>query len=440
MKLVLGALQWTAFMIAAAIVVPVAVAQSFHLDHSDSARLIQSTFFVLGIAAVIQCLKGHRLPINESPAGLWWGVYTIYGGLTGTVFATYGETLRGLQGALLVSAVCFFLLSVFKVIDRLAALFTPVVTGVYLLLLVMQLSQPIIKGLLGIGYLKDSVDGLVFVLALVVVAAAFIMSNSHIVFLKQYSILLALFGGWVLFAAAGVAKPIEMPDRLFQLPSLFPFGAPLFNSGLAITSVFITILLIVNMLASMKVVDIAVKKFGKQTDGKRYERPAGFAAAFSHLLSGLSGAIAPVPISGAAGFIETTKMPSKKPFVLGSMLVVFISVIPFFMNAFASLPSPIGFAVNFVVFSAMVGLAFTEFDSYEKSELKRVRAVIGISLLTGVGIMFVPESALKDMHPVFISLLSNGLVLGTLAAIAMDQFQLWRRRKSDNLVSSENKH
>ncbi|MEC1291789.1 purine/pyrimidine permease [Bacillus mojavensis] len=440
MKLVLGALQWAAFMIAAAIVVPVAVAQSFHLDHSDSARLIQSTFFVLGIAAVIQCLKGHRLPINESPAGLWWGVYTIYGGLTGTVFATYGETLRGLQGALLVSAVCFFLLSVFKVIDRLAALFTPVVTGVYLLLLVMQLSQPIIKGLLGIGYLKDSVDGLVFALALVVVAAAFIMSNSNIVFLKQYSILLALFGGWVLFAAAGVAKPIEWPVRLFQLPSLLPFGAPLFNSGLAITSVFITILLIVNMLASMKVVDIAVKKFGKQTDGKRHERHAGFAAAFSHLLSGLSGAIAPVPISGAAGFIETTKMPSKKPFVLGSMLVVFISVIPFFMNAFASLPSPVGFAVNFVVFSAMVGLAFAEFDSYETSELKRVRTVIGISLLTGVGIMFVPGSALKDMHPVFISLLSNGLVLGTLAAIVMDQFQLWRRRKSDNLVSSENKH
>ncbi|KFK77344.1 permease family protein [Bacillus spizizenii] len=215
MKLVLGALQWTAFIIAAAIVVPVAIAQSFHLDHSDSARLIQSTFFVLGIAAVIQCLKGHRLPINESPAGLWWGVYTIYAGLTGTVFATYGDTLRGLQGALLVSAVCFFLLSVFKVIDRLAALFTPVVTGVYLLLLVMQLSQPIIKGILGIGYRKDGVDGLVFGLALVVIAAAFMMTNSNIMFFKQYSILLALFGGWVLFAAAGAAKPMEMPDRLF---------------------------------------------------------------------------------------------------------------------------------------------------------------------------------------------------------------------------------
>ncbi|MDF9766555.1 xanthine/uracil permease [Bacillus velezensis] len=113
MKLILGGLQWTAFMIAAAIVVPVAIAQSFHLNHADSAALIQSTFFVLGVAAVIQCLQGHRLPINESPAGLWWGVYTIYGGLTGTVFATFGETLRALQGALLLSAGLFLFVQPF---------------------------------------------------------------------------------------------------------------------------------------------------------------------------------------------------------------------------------------------------------------------------------------------------------------------------------------
>ncbi|MCP1562392.1 MULTISPECIES: purine/pyrimidine permease [Bacillus] len=436
MKLILGGLQWTAFMIAAAIVVPVAIAQSFHLNHADSAALIQSTFFVLGVAAVIQCLQGHRLPINESPAGLWWGVYTIYGGLTGTVFATFGETLRALQGALLLSAVFFFLFSLFKVIERLAVLFTPVVTGVYLLLLVMQLSQPIVKGLLGIGYLKNSVDGLVFGLAMVVTAAMFIMSRSNVTFLRQYAILLSLAGGWILFAVFGAAKPIQIPDRVIQLPSLFPFGKPVFDSGLIITSLFITVLLIVNMLASIRVVEAAVKKFGG-TVGKRRERPAGFAASISHLLSGLSGGIAPVPISGAAGFIETTKLPSKKPFLLGSVFVMIISMIPLFMNAFASLPSPVGFAVNFVVFSTMAGLAFTEFDSYEKAEQKRIRSIIGLALLTGVGVMFVPESALSGMHPILISLLSNGLVLGTLLAIAIDRIQLIKKKKSDNLVSSD---
>ncbi|MDI5788060.1 purine/pyrimidine permease [Bacillus licheniformis] len=33
-------------------------------------------------------------------------------------------------------------------------MFTPVVTGIYLLLLVIQLSDPIVKGVMGIGYRK----------------------------------------------------------------------------------------------------------------------------------------------------------------------------------------------------------------------------------------------------------------------------------------------
>ncbi|QHZ45222.1 purine/pyrimidine permease [Bacillus sp. NSP9.1] len=433
MKLLFGALQWTAFIIASAIVVPIAIGQSFELNQTETAGLIQSTFFVLGTTAFIQTLLGHRLPINESPAGLWWGVYTIYAGLTGTVFAAYGETLQALQGAMLLSAVFFFIFSLFKVIDKLAVMFTPVVTGVYLLLLVIQLSEPIVKGVMGIGYRQNDLDVPVFLLAAVIMLTTFLMSKSHVPFLKQYSILIALIGGWILFAVFGVAKPPEHADKLFHLPDIFPFGVPLFDSGLIVTSLFITVLLIVNMLASIRVVEGAVKQFEKLEERKR-ARPAGFIASVSHLLSGLLGAVGTVPISGAAGFIQTTRVSSKKPFLLGSLIVIFISFFPYIMNVFASLPSPVGFAVNFVVFSTMVGMAFAEFDAYGKNEAGRVRFVTGIALLAGVGVMFVPESALAGMHPVVVSLLSNGLVLGTVIAIAVEQIQL-RKKKFDNLVS-----
>ncbi len=433
MKLLFGALQWTAFIIASAIVVPIAIGQSFGLNQAETAGLVQSTFFVLGTTAFIQCLLGHRLPINESPAGLWWGVYTIYSGLTGTVFATHIETLQGLQGAMLLSAVFFFIFSLFKVIDKLAVMFTPVVTGIYLLLLVIQLSDPIVKGVMGIGYRKNEVDIPVFLLAVVIMLATFLMSRSNIPVLKQYSILIALFGGWVLFAVFGVAKAPEHANQLFRLPDIFPFGMPLFDSGLVVTSLFITVLLIVNMLASIRVVEGAVRQFEKLEERTR-ARPAGFIASVSHLLSGLLGAVGTVPISGAAGFIQTTRMSSKKPFLLGSLIVIVISFFPLVMNTFASLPSPVGFAVNFVVFSTMVGLAFAEFDSYEKDEAGRIRFVTGIALLAGVGVMFVPESALEGMHPVFVSILSNGLVLGTIVAIAAEQMQL-RKKKYDNIVS-----
>ena len=59
--------------IAASIAVPIAIAQAFELNQVQSAELIQSTFFSLGLVAMVQCLCGHMLPINESPAGLWWG-------------------------------------------------------------------------------------------------------------------------------------------------------------------------------------------------------------------------------------------------------------------------------------------------------------------------------------------------------------------------------
>ena len=94
---------------------------------------------------------------------------------------------------------------------------------------------------------------------MVVTAAMFIMSRSNVTFLRQYAILLSLAGGWILFAVFGAAKPIQIPDRVIQLPALFPFGKPVFDSGLIITSLFITVLLIVNMLASIRVVEAAVK-------------------------------------------------------------------------------------------------------------------------------------------------------------------------------------
>ena len=49
LKLFLGAIQWMAFFIAASIAVPIAIAQAFELNQVQSAELIQSTFFSLGL-------------------------------------------------------------------------------------------------------------------------------------------------------------------------------------------------------------------------------------------------------------------------------------------------------------------------------------------------------------------------------------------------------
>ena len=68
------------------IVAPIAIAGLFGLNAEESAGFVQRTMFILGVSGFLQAVFGHRLPINEGPAGLWWGVFVLYGGLSTALF------------------------------------------------------------------------------------------------------------------------------------------------------------------------------------------------------------------------------------------------------------------------------------------------------------------------------------------------------------------
>lgn len=314
MKTSLSAIQWMAFIIAGSIVAPIAIADIYHLNTTETAGLVQRTMFVLGVSGLLQASIGHRMPINEGPAGLWWGVFTIYAGLSTTLFSSEIETLQALEGAMIISGLVFFLLSLFKLIEKLALLFTPVVSGIYLLLLVIQLSGSFLNGMMGLGNGKIQVDLSIALFSIVLVALTFYLSRHRIKWVSQYSILLSLAAGWVLFSLFGLGEGMNSyKGPAFALPEVFAFGAPVFDSGLMVTSVFITFLLITNMLASIRVTGQVLKEKGDIDLVFRY-RASGFTAGVNQVLGGIFSAIGSVPISGAAGFIATTGITRLLPF------------------------------------------------------------------------------------------------------------------------------
>lgn len=429
MKTTISGFQWMAFMIAGSIVAPIAIADLFGLNSLETTGLVQRTMFVLGLSSLLQGLFGHRLPINEGPAGLWWGVFAIYAGLSTTLFASNIETLRGLEGAMIVSGVAFILLSVFKLIQKLASLFTPVVLGVYLLLLVMQLSGSFMNGMLGVGYRQDSVDLPIGLFSVILILFTFYLSKHRITWISQYSILISLGVGWLFFALLGFSKPIDFhTSKVIQLPSFFEFGLPIFDAGMITTAIFVTMLLLTNMIASIQVVDDVIAKEQKKKGREVSFGRAGLVSGINQLLGGAFSAIGSVPISGAAGFIATTKLTSILPFLMGSLFVLVSSLSPQIMTIFAALPTPVGYAVTFVVFANMISIAFFQFD--QEKDIARIRLVIGISLLIGVGSMFVPSAAYEGVQPILTSVLNNGLVLGSLTAIIVDQ--LTKKKRNAN--------
>lgn len=78
LRVLFSSLQWALFILMSSVIVPIAIASSYGLDTISTVEFVQRTLFVLGLAGILQTLFGHHLPIQEGPAGLWWGVFFLY--------------------------------------------------------------------------------------------------------------------------------------------------------------------------------------------------------------------------------------------------------------------------------------------------------------------------------------------------------------------------
>ncbi|PGZ17549.1 purine/pyrimidine permease [Bacillus cereus] len=415
MKTFLSALQWALFILAGSLIVPISVAANYGLEGAEAIAFVQRTLFVLGFAGLLQAVFGHRLPIQEGPAGLWWGIFSLYASLGVVLFGSNSETLRVLQYAFLLSGIICIILSVLGLIDKLVRYFTPTVIGTYLFLLVAQLSGSFLKGMFGLDGQHTEVQANVFILSLIVILLSFFIMKLPII--GQYSVLFSIVFGWILFACFGLSNPVTPVTDIIRLPSLFVFGYPRIEWNMAITVIFVTLLLLTNMLASIRVVQKVVSKYEKDAVHDRFKQ-AGVITGINQLLGGLFSAIGPVAISGSAGFIATTDIYKRLPFMLGSGFIIVISIFPKITSFFAAIPVAVGYAAIYPVFASMIGLAFREYDTVEDRE--RLFRVAGLSLFTGIGVMFVPPQAFSTLPPFLASFLSNGLVLGSVMAILLE--------------------
>lgn len=415
MRIIFSSVQWAFFILAGSIVAPLAIGLAFHLSQPEIAAFLQRSLFVIGAATLLQVLFGHRLPIYDGPAGLWWGAFLMFAGIAAATKVPPVSLLPHLEMGLLISGALLVGLGLLRVISIIKKIFTPVVTGTYMILLVAQLSGSFLKGVLGIGYLGPNIELRVAIPALLTLVVTALLGQSRRPMLRNYSVLIGIAFGWIVFAAAGISKPAaEAGARIFTWPALLPFGRPQFDAGIVFTSVFTALLLLSNLIASVNVVEKAVGRESKPV----FDR-AGLFMGISQILSGLFGAVGMVPVSSSAGFIETTKLKDRLSFGVGSAMVLVISFFPHLTMFFASLPVPVGYAAVFTAFANLIGIGLREYASGGYSEDRLL--IIGISLLVGLGGMFIPAEALQEL-PAFLSpLLTNGLVLGVIVCILLEQ-------------------
>jgi xanthine/uracil permease len=413
MRTALSAVQWAMFILAGSVVAPLAIGQAYGLTPQEIAEFVQRTLFVLGIVSILQALFGHRLPIMEGPAVLWWGVFLLFAQLSSGMGMGLLDILKAFELGLLASGVIFLLMSFFKWMEPVRKLFTPTVIGTYFLLLVAQMSGPFLNGILGTS--SQTVNWSASAISLATLIVAITLARSRNGLLRSFSVLIAIVFGWSLFALAGLYHPFDsQTGGWFSLPKLFVWGWPEWNGAILFTSFLVTLLLLSNLMASVEAVEKVVK-----TDESADRNRSVLVMGGSQMLSGVFSTVGFVPLSYTAGFILTTKMKEKLPFLLGSLLLLLISFFPPVTMWFASIPVPVGYASVFLSFANMIGMGLKELADTGLDE--RNRYVVGISLMTGMGSMFLPAAFLSQL-PAFISpLASNGLLVGVFTCILLEQ-------------------
>ncbi len=424
MKLVFSSIQWAIFILANSVVAPISVGAVFHLNPGEIASLLQRCLFVLGAGSLIQVLFGHKLPIPEGPAGLWWGVFLIFGNFAISMNLDPHLILRNIEMGLLISGFLFIIMGLFKAIDKIKQIFTPIVTGTYLFLLVAQLSASFIKGIMGVGYLSNNVDAKVAIPAIVTLIVTATLSMSRKPIIRSFSILYGIVFGWILFWILNITKPVLNADIVFfSIPEIFAFGMPKIDGGIILTSIITALLLLSNLIASVEV----VKKVSESKEEPNYNK-ASFFMGINQILASIFSSIGFVPVSSAAGFVTTTKIKDKLPFIGGALLILIISFFPPVTLFFASLPVPVGYATIFLAFSNLIVMALKEYSTVldDSSRL----SIIGCSLMIGIGSMFIPIEALRTVPKFLTSVLNNGLILGVITCIILEQSHMILKKKA----------
>ncbi|WP_442601446.1 purine/pyrimidine permease [Paenibacillus sp. KN14-4R] len=429
MKLFFSSFQWVVFILAGSLVAPIAAGHAFGFPPEDISSMIQRTFLLIGLSGLLQTIFGHRLPIMENPAGLWWGVFTVYAGLiaSGTLGLSVG--LQQLEMGMIIAGILFAVIALFRWTASISKLFTPLVIGTYLILLVAQLSGSFMKGIMGIGYLSSTVVNLqVAVPAILTVIIAMILPRSRFAIFRNYSILISLATGWILFMLFGVSQPQTPVDTWFSAPKPFEWGVPMFDSGILVTSIFISLLLLTNMITSIKITADVVKSKGGDVQDIPYNRTTAIMGVNS-MLGGVFSAMGCVPISGTAGFILTTSIFQRLPFIIASVFMIGISFFPTLTAFFSSIPMPVGYATIFVPFASMIGLGLKEYRNIELNDKNRF--ILGVSLMIGIGCMFIPATAIGQLPGLLRTVANNGLILGMVTCIVLEQvYKLVERKKA----------
>jgi len=415
-------------MYSGAVAVPLIVGSAIGLNKSELAFLITADLFTCGIATLLQCLGlfrniGIRLP-------LMLGVtFTAVGPM---IAIGSGLGLQYVYGSIIISGLFVFLAAGY--FGKLRKFFPPIVTGSVVTIIGTSLLPVALNWAAGGVGAKDYGSPFNLALAFGVLLFIIVFTRYAKGFWSAIAVLLGLILGSLLAAALGhmsLAGIAAEPWVAITKP--FWFGWPKFDLVAILTMVLVAIVSMVEstgvFFALGKVTGITIKE-EHISNGLRAE---GLAV----MLGAVFNSFPYTTFSQNVGLVALTRVKSRYVVAAAGIILILLGLLPKFAYIVASIPSAVLGGAGLVMFGmvAASGIRMLGAVDYERTENL---FIVAVSVGLGLGVAVVPQM-FAHLNPTLSMLVSNGIVVGSLAAIILNYIFNYRQgyNTEEDLVVAE---
>ena len=414
-------IQWFVFLLANAVAIPIVIGPLFDMSSIVVMQLMQRTFFIMGVACFLQGWIGHKMPIVDGPAGIWVSTFAVFAGTISTATGSAENSLRLLEMAMILTGIFLMLFGLFKISGKIISIFTPLVTGVFLTLLTVQLGGTFLQGMTGVAeYAVIQIDATI--VSFITFILVWVLSLFSHGWKKSYAVLIGIVVGWVVYELF-IGTSSERPNGLqtISAPEWFAWGTPIWDWSLIPIALLTAVILLSNIVAALSAVTDVREEKARVSYGDMNR--SSFTLGVNHGISGIFSGIAVITLASSAGFLKLTGEKRIRPFLIASAVLILASFFPSMIYYLAQIPAPIANAALLATFVELMGLGIKNLFSNRLDD--RNTTIITVSLLIGSGLMFFPADSFSGLSDMVRQVVSNGLLVGTAIAVILEL--IWKR-------------
>lgn len=413
---VLG-LQHVLIMYAGAVAVPLIIGRALKLPPAQVGLLISADLFACGLATILQSLGlpgvGVRLPVmmgvTFAAVSPMLAMIAAGGGALSSLNVIYGAVI---------GAGVFGLLAA-PLVGRLSRLFPPVVTGTVILMIGVSLMRIGINWAAG-GQPADPGFGAPAHLAMALLVLAVILLLSR--FGKGIVAHTAVLSGVIIGCATAVATQQMRFDHVAAAPwfgvvAPFQFGWPRFEAAPILTMCLVMVVIMVESFGMFLAVGQMVGRPATQDDVIRGLR----ADALGTILGGVFNTFPYTSYSQNVGLVGMTNVRSRFVCVAGGVILLLLGLSPKLAAVVEAVPSFVLGGAGMVMFGMIAATGVRILGGVEFTANRNNLIVVGASATIGM-IPLVSDKFFQFMPKAWTPLLGSGVLLATLAAIALNLF------------------